>query len=620
MQKLSISFTLGKASVPKQANLAHNNREYIASNVDKNKVQNNVKYKQEFIEDAYEKLFGKAVAEYNARQKRSDRKIENYYAHISSGKREEAFYEAIIQYGDIKTAPCGSQTGELCKKMLDEYMREFTERNPNLYVFNAVMHMDEATPHIHLDFIPFYTAERKNGLSKGVSMKSALIEQGFDPKGMKRNQLVEWEESERAAMERILNAHGISRDDKNATYAHKTVEQYKEEKDEEQMIAALRKHKNISPENLHKEKTRQLQNEVRSLKREVGKLETEKLSPYKSFFFSDPDKQSFVQAKLDEMSIPYRETDNGFEAQECFVEQIRLTEKQYKPQKVSARTKLRDDIDRFAMQCKDTTELLARLEQEHYTVKQGKYISVKPQGAGQFIRLKSLGENYSEYALRNRINARKRYEGNLQNRLVNAKKDTAEYMVIRTMQFYIIAFQRNALPMKKRDMNKPFSWTNDKELDKLTALNARINSGATLESVRSEFREKESIAAVKQDVLEKSKKDLVSYRELKEKLQIIYEDKPSTKYSREQALQAVKKYPSINKDNYTRVDNLIEKEKEKTAKAEQELAKARAELSAAADIYTSMEKLMGGTYIQALVGEEREKRESDIIPNGLRNA
>ena len=70
------------------------------------------------------------------------------------------------------------------------------------------------------------------------------------------------------------------------------------------MIAALRKHKNISPENLHKEKTRQLQNEVRSLKREVGKLETEKLSPYKSFFFSDPDKQSFVQAKLDEMSIP----------------------------------------------------------------------------------------------------------------------------------------------------------------------------------------------------------------------------------------------------------------------------------------------------------------------------
>lgn len=97
--------------------------------------------------------------------------IPDYYLHIAESKREEAFYEIVVQFGDCETAPCGSERGDLAKQMLQSYMRDFQRRNPNLFVFNAVLHLNEASPHLHIDFIPFYTKGRKNGLSKGVSMK-----------------------------------------------------------------------------------------------------------------------------------------------------------------------------------------------------------------------------------------------------------------------------------------------------------------------------------------------------------------------------------------------------------------------------------------------------------------
>lgn len=620
MKQLSISFTLGKASVPKQSNLEHNNREYIAKNVNGSMTKDNITYKREDVEDAYNKLFGQAVAEYNAKQKRKDRMIDNYYDHIANGNREEAFYEAIVQFGDNKTAPCGSSTGEECKIMLDEFMRDFIKRNPNLYVFNAVMHNDEASPHLHINFVPFYTKGRKNGLSKGVSMKSALDEQGFTAKNFKENRLVAWEESERAAMEKILNSHGMSREDKNATYAHMTVEEYKRTQDEKKIIAALRKQKNISETDLKKENVIQLRNKISSLEKENKHLTEQKRSPYKSFFYSDPEKQSYVQSKLDLLDISYRETENGFEAQEYLVDRIRKIEKEYVPKKTTARDRLREDIDRLLVQSKDIDELLKKLEDKKYTIKQGKYISVKPLGGERFIRLKSLGENYSEFALRNRINAMKKFEGNIQSKISNTEKDTPEFYVLRSMQFYIIAFKRNALPMNKLNSKKPFTWTNDKELDRLTALNAKINSGATLESIRDEFHAAEQNLSEKENVFSKAKKDLVSYYELKEKISIVYEGKTSDKFTRDQALQTLSKFPSINEKNYGKINTLIENQRKALSAAEINVKAARSELATAANTYSTMEKIMGGTYVQSLAAAERDRRESDIIPNGLKNS
>ncbi|MDE6004800.1 MAG: plasmid recombination protein, partial [Oscillospiraceae bacterium] len=547
MSQLSISFTLGKASAQHGANIAHNNREFFAKNVDQRKTHENITYVKQAAEDAYKELFEKAVEEYNAKQKRNDRKISDYYQHITNSKREEAFYEIIVQFGDCKTSPCGSENGNITKQMLDEYIQSFKQRNPNLYIFNAVLHMDEATPHLHIDFIPFYTQGRKNGLNKGVSMKSALMEQGFHPKSIKENQLTAWEENERAYMEKILSQHRFTREDKNAKCAHQNIEEFKKTQDEKKIISAIRKMKHISDSELSVEHVRQLKTKLLSLERKNETLEYQKQSPYKSFYYANPDKQSFVQAKLDELKIPYRETENGFEAQECYVEQIRNIEKEYKVPSTSTREKLRQDIDRLLMQSKTFDELLDKLKKEKYIVKTGKYISVKSKNASQFIRLKSLGEFYSEYALKNRIRAKLKYECDLIQKINTEKSnyptDAPQIIILRTIQFYIITFVKGALPMQKRDAKKPFSWTNDSELDKLLELNQKIDSGATLETFQKEFSDLEKSAFEKEKQVEKSKIDLQSFYHLKEQIQIVFERKKSEIFSLEQAQQTLKAYP-----------------------------------------------------------------------------
>lgn len=619
MSKLSISFTLGKASVPHEANVHHNNRKFIASNVNKSKISENITYKKQDVQQAYQQLFGKSLVEYNARQTRRDRIIPDYFEHISKSKREEAFYEIIVQFGDSRTAPCESQTGKITQKMLDEYMTNFQKRNPNLHVFNAVLHMDEASPHLHINFIPFYTQGRKNSLSKGVSMRSALDEQGFTAKNFKENRLVAWEENERQVMESILKKYGFEREDKQAKYAHQTVDDYKKSQDEKKIISALRTSRKVSDKDLTAEKIRRLHEKLKLLEKKNETLETQKVSPYKSFFYSVPEKQVFVQAKLDEKNIPYRETENGFEAQECYVDEIRKIEKEFKPTN-SIREKLREDIDRLLMQSASIEELLEKLRKEKYEIKQGKYLAVKSPDSKNFVRLKSLGEHYSEYALRNRIRAKKKYEFEIEKKINSAKKESPEIVIFKTIKFYTIAFSNGTLPMKRREKSKPFSWNNDSELDKIIALNNKINSGATLETLRKDFESAENCFAEKEKILDKAKSDLKTFYELKEKIEIIFEGKKSEVFTHQQAEETLKKYPNINSFNYHNVEILINNEIENIRKYEKNLALEKEKLRHSADIFSMAEKVFGGTYVQSLVGEERERRESKFIPNGLKNA
>ncbi len=618
MASLSTSFTLGKASVQHGANVEHNNRKFIAGNIKPEKMAENITYVRQDVEDAYHELFGEAIAAYNAKQKQPCRRIQDYYKHISDSKREEAYYEIIVQFGDSRSAPCGSQNGEEAKKMLDEYIRGFKERNPNLHIFNAVLHMDEASPHLHIDFIPFYTAGRKNGLSKGVSMKAALDEQGFTATNFKQNRLVAWEASEREEMERILHRHGYTRDDKNAKYAHQTVEQFKKTQDEKKIVAALRKSRQITDADLEVSHVQQLRTRLNLLEREHELFEQQQQSPYRSFFYAQPEKQAFVQSQLDDLGIPYHETENGFEAQECFVEEIRKIEKEYKPKRSAARDKLREDIDRLLMQSSSVEELLEKLKAENYTIRNGKYLAAKPPHGNQAIRLKSLGEHYSEYALRNRINARKKYESSIAQKISTAKKNTPEFVVLRTVQFYTIAFGNGALPMRKRDKTKPFSWTNDIELDKLTALNAKINAGATVESLRREMEELEQAVSEKEKQLEREKAELKTFYDLKEKIEIVFEGKKSDVFTLEQAQRTLQQYGTINASNYRNVDILINNQMESVQQADAALSEERKKLQEASDTLSAMEKVMGGTYVQSLVGAERERRESKFVPNGVK--
>ena len=225
--KQSISVSKGKGS------LSHNNRDFITPNVDKDRTHLNIIYKQEPLKEAYQKLFGEAVEKYNAKQKRKDRMIPDYMQHIKNSKNgEKLFYETIVQVGNKYTCGTLSKDAETAKLILDRYVKNFQERNPNLYVFNAVLHLDEleGTPHVHIDWIPVATGY-KNGMEVRNSLDKALKQQGIDGAALKKgNSTQNWQEAEKNVVEKIMNEHGWERAAESGLHLEKrTIGQYKAE-------------------------------------------------------------------------------------------------------------------------------------------------------------------------------------------------------------------------------------------------------------------------------------------------------------------------------------------------------------------------------------------------------
>lgn len=221
--KRTISAMVGKGST------THNNRDFIAENVDRERTKNNITYCNEKIQDVYHELFDEALQKYNAKQTRSDRVIADYYEKIRTGKQEKPFHEIILQIGDKDTMGAETENGELAKKILDKYMHDFEKRNPNLRVFSAHLHMDEATPHLHIDFIPF-TTNSKRGLETRVSLKKALEAQGFVGRGRSDTEWNRWVYSEKEALAKIMLEHGIEWDQKGTHEKHKSVSEFKRDK------------------------------------------------------------------------------------------------------------------------------------------------------------------------------------------------------------------------------------------------------------------------------------------------------------------------------------------------------------------------------------------------------
>ena len=222
--KRTISIMTGAGSI------AHNERKFIAENVDGERTQNNIVYCKENIRTVYHKLFDDAVKRHNEKQTRSDRQIKNYYKKISQdSKQEKPFHEIIVQIGDKDNMGAMTQNGQLAKEILDEYMKGFQVRNPQLYVFSAHLHMDEATPHLHIDFVPF-TTEGKRKLDTRVSLKGALKQQGFNGTGRNDTERAQWADSENEVLSKIMLERGIEWDQKGTHKKHKTVSQFKRDK------------------------------------------------------------------------------------------------------------------------------------------------------------------------------------------------------------------------------------------------------------------------------------------------------------------------------------------------------------------------------------------------------
>lgn len=215
----TISMMVGKGS------LNHNNRTFTAKNVDAGRSKCNEVYVQESIKKVYHSLFDEALETYNAKQTRADRRIDNYYEKIRTSKQEKLFHELIVQIGNRDDTNCNMLESVYAQSALEDYMMGFQERNPNLRVFNAVMHLDEETPHLHIDYVPFSTGN-KRGLSTKVSLKGALKAQGFVGTGRFDTEWKRWVESEKQRLAEIMERYHMEWLQKGTHEKHLSVYDY----------------------------------------------------------------------------------------------------------------------------------------------------------------------------------------------------------------------------------------------------------------------------------------------------------------------------------------------------------------------------------------------------------
>ncbi len=292
----------------------HNSRKFHAKNTDSERSYLNVEYCNENIKDVYHELFDEALARYNEKQTRNDRIIDDYYEKICSGKQEKPFHEIIVQIGNKDDMGAKTENGQLAAKILDEYMQDFKRRNPTLRVFSAHLHMDEATPHLHIDFIP-YTTGSKRGLETRVSLKKALSELGFKGGTRSETERNQWVAAEKEQLSAIMLQHGIEWEKKGTHEKHLSVldfekiERAKEVAELEQEISGSKEelsdifHQQAAAE----QKTEQIRREGEEIWQEVSELsvtnlllkeQTEMLTEDKEKLLSENEKLEKQQKKL----------------------------------------------------------------------------------------------------------------------------------------------------------------------------------------------------------------------------------------------------------------------------------------------------------------------------------
>lgn len=271
--KRTISFMTGKGSVN------HNSRKFHAKNTDPERSYLNVEYCNENLKDVYHELFDEALASYNEKQTRGNRRIDDYYEKIRSSKQEKPFHEIILQIGDKDNMGAKTENGQLAAKVLDKYMQDFQRRNPTLKVFSAYLHMDEATPHLHIDFVP-YTTGSKRGLDTRVSLKQALSTLGFKGGTRRKTELNQWVAYEKEQLATVMLEHGIEWEQKGTHEKHLSVLDF-EKKERAKEVAELEQSISDGKERLSniqiqqrraEQKTEQIRQEGEAIRQEVSEL------------------------------------------------------------------------------------------------------------------------------------------------------------------------------------------------------------------------------------------------------------------------------------------------------------------------------------------------------------
>ena len=289
---------MGKGSV------AHNSRQFKAANVDPERTSLNRRYCNRNIKKVYEELFGEALEKYNAKQTRSDRKIKNYYEKIRTSKQEKPFTELVMQIGNHEDTNAQREFGAKAAEILDEYMKGFQERNPHLRVFSAYMHMDESTPHLHIDFVPFTTGS-KRGLETRVSLKSALAQQGITGGTKYETEWSVFTRREKEQLAEIMERHGIGWKQLDTHEEHLSVLDYKKKMRTQEVeelsteLEALQESKESVEEDIAdaRERYDALTDALGTMKNTVERVETEVSKYYVGQEWRTPEPKGLMSAK-----------------------------------------------------------------------------------------------------------------------------------------------------------------------------------------------------------------------------------------------------------------------------------------------------------------------------------
>lgn len=182
-----------------RGDIRHNRRDIIAGSCYEDRIQDNVVLADYDIKDVYHILFDEVVEDYNATQKRSDRKIKDYYSKINNDKKTNPFHEVIVQVGSMDDRIDREEYISIYSKWLDRFEKE----NDKMKVFGAFMHFDEkGAPHMHVDYIPIATYNK--GMALRVSNDKAIKQMGY-------KSWLDWKDKQVENLKEIMLEHGIEK-------------------------------------------------------------------------------------------------------------------------------------------------------------------------------------------------------------------------------------------------------------------------------------------------------------------------------------------------------------------------------------------------------------------------
>lgn len=609
--------------------IEHNNRDFIAKNVNKDKIADNITYVKKDLREVYQETFSKALEEYNAKQKRSDRVINDYYEHIKNSNQEKLFYEAVIQFGNIDNSAVGTEGGEVAKKMLDDYMKSFEKRNPNLIVFNAVMHLDEATPHLHISFVPV-AHNQSRGLETRVSLKKAMEEMDITAKTKKLTERQQWADSEKKVMKEIAKKYGLGIERKNISRPHMLVDEYKSAQDNlkatQKKINELYRKSNIEPNDIKKSDldllinhSKELQREVEEKNRRLSDLENKIQSDFRYIKIGEEQKINFIADSLRKEGVSVIDDLDGIHVPEWAVSKAREIAKKYKPVKLTWRKELALTIDRLVYVAKDLDDLLNLLKEKGYIVRKGKYISIKPSddSEARAVRTKTLGDEYTEENLIKRIADKQAYVKKTEEKIKTTTGIEREFY-IGVQRTVTVIFSGNKIP-KKYNPAKSYSINNDWHINELATQisiinREHINSAAELENLIENsganiLQQQNSLNEITE--MQSSMRDVIS------KAEFYFANKDNRGDAMFSAKLAAAK-ETADKFNVSRLEDIAPlknqySENIKTlSKINASMSELQKKQSALLKLQETHQALAKGNYIDNLIEKQKAKKEQDL--------